>query len=192
MFFEIPARFTTLGQLRHHAKTLLLVKAVRVRGRSTLRVIDATAGTGRDSMWMAAMGHEVTLIERVPEIQKSLRTGLAALANHPVFAPLAAQLHLVEGDALALLANMTADVVYLDPMYPDAKPKASPQAALLKLRAAVGNDEDAAMLLPIARQAATHHVAVKRSQHAALLGANPQWQIIGESTRFDCYTSLHL
>ena len=70
MFFEIPARFTTLGQLRHHAKTLLLVKAVRVRGRSTLRVIDATAGTGRDSMWMAAMGHEVTLIERVPEIQK--------------------------------------------------------------------------------------------------------------------------
>jgi 16S rRNA (guanine1516-N2)-methyltransferase len=137
---------------------------------------------------MAAMGHEVRLLERVPTVQESLREGLEALAKHPIFAPLAEQLHLVEGDAISLLPGIIADVVYLDPMYPDSTPKSLPQAAIRELRAMAGDDTDAELLLPAAVQAATHHVVVKRPRHAPSLGTKPDWQLSGASTRFDCYT----
>ena len=100
--------FTKLQKrLQYHNLTHeLLVKATKVKGRENLRVIDATAGMGEDSLLLAAAGCEVTLYEQDPVIaallQDTMRRALEEAALHEIVM----RMQLVEGDSIDHLRRL--------------------------------------------------------------------------------------
>lgn len=100
--------FTKLQKrLQYHNLTHeLLVKATKVKGRERLRVIDATAGMGEDSLLLAATGCEVTLYEQDPVIaallQDTMRRALEEVALHEIVM----RMQLVEGDSIGHLRRL--------------------------------------------------------------------------------------
>ena len=100
--------FTKLQKrLQYHNLTHeLLVKATKVKGRERLRVIDATAGMGEDSLLLAAAGCEVTLYEQDPVIaallQDTMRRALEEAALHEIVM----RMQLVEGDSIDHLRKL--------------------------------------------------------------------------------------
>jgi 16S rRNA (guanine1516-N2)-methyltransferase len=152
------------------------------------RIVDATAGLGRDACALAAFGFDVVAIERAPLMQALWRD---ALARHEP-----PRLTFLEGDAVTFLNAMVGerapDAVFLDPMYPDVERKALQQRELRLVRAAVAADErlpagDNAALFAAAVAVARARVVVKRPRWAAPLGGAPTHTWSGASTRFDLY-----
>jgi 16S rRNA (guanine1516-N2)-methyltransferase len=175
------------GRAAAHADEGLLRAAGARHGR-TPDVIDVTAGLGRDAWLLAALGCRVTMIERHPAVAALLEDGLARARADEEAAPIAARLQLIEGDALAVLKERTADTVIVDPMHPPRRKSAAVRKEMRVFRALVGGDSDSDALLPAAIAAARQRVAVKRPRGArSLPGPAPSGSIDGRSTRFDIY-----
>jgi hypothetical protein len=159
-------------------------------------VLDATAGLGGDAGTLAAAGRQVTLVERNPVLAAILEDAIRRWRGGGVVA--AASMRLVFADARAVLASTRADVVFLDPMYPepigDGRARARKRAQARKaeaprlLRLLAGDDVDQGELLSLARRAARHRVVVKRPRHApSLAGRPPNGALSGRTVRYDLY-----
>src|SRR3990167_7522368 len=99
----------------------MIAKAVGVQPGVRPQVLDATAGLGRDAFVLASLGCAMTLIERQPLIAALLEDGLARARPRAEVAPIAAQMRLLQGNAIELLSAWTDEapqVIYLDPMFP--------------------------------------------------------------------------
>lgn len=138
--------FTKLQKrLQYHNLTHeLLVKATRVKGREKLRVIDATAGMGEDSLLLAAAGCEVTLFEQDPVIaallQDTMRRALEDAALHEIVM----RMQLVEGDSIGHLRKFgEAGTGSYAP-----EDDAGHACPALTASAATGNDADTALKRP--------------------------------------------
>lgn len=169
-------------------------------GNIVPRVLDCTAGLGRDAFVLASLGCNVQMCERSPLVHLLLQDGLERARQHADLEvqAIVSRLSLCACDAGQLLQDMreedvgnasVPDVIYLDPMYPERRKK---HAAVKKDMAAfhtlVGADEDAGRLLPLALQRARCRVVVKRPRHAPQLdNQKPGLVQEGESTRFDIY-----
>jgi 16S rRNA (guanine1516-N2)-methyltransferase len=142
------------------------------------RVVDGTAGLGRDAWMLAAWGHEVTAYERHPVLFWLL--GRAALA-----VPVAPRF--VAGDVRD--GGEPCDAVYLDPMYPETSKTALPSGELQLLRRLLHDDASDAGLLDAALDRATRRVIVKRPRRAPPLEGRrrPAFAQEGPTTRFDVY-----
>ncbi|MCP1673063.1 16S rRNA (guanine1516-N2)-methyltransferase [Natronocella acetinitrilica] len=164
-----------------------LLRAIGARRGQRPTVIDATAGLGRDALLMAAAGCQVTMIER--------SALLAAMLEHALGNPVPAlkeavtRLALRVGDAESLMDELdAADVIYLDPMYPDRNRRAMQGKEMRALQELLGPQPDPETLLTAALRHARTRVVVKRPRKAErLAGASPHHQIVGRSTRFDVY-----
>ena len=114
---------------RQHAglRRELIARAIGTHPRDNPYIIDATAGLGRDSFILAALGFNVTMLERSPVIHQLLQDGLDK-ARHTL-PDIIGRMQLIHADAIDWLANLKddrrPDVVYLDPMFPDRKKSAS-------------------------------------------------------------------
>jgi 16S rRNA (guanine1516-N2)-methyltransferase len=173
----------------------LLARAIGLHKRRNLTVLDATAGLGRDGFVLAALGAEVTMLERQPLFAELLadarQRALAAAAT----AAIAARIRVIAGDATAFMADNALtgaerrwDVVHLDPMYPHRGKQALPQKEMQILRELTGGDPDADALLAPALATARLRVAVKRPSHAPFLaGRRPDFQLAGTQARYDVY-----
>lgn len=170
-----------------------VARALGVPERRGLRVIDATAGWGRDSAVLAALGCEVTMIERHPVVGLLLADGLARAATSELadVRGIAGRLHLLRGDACAVLAAWSGpppEAILLDPMFPERDKSAAVRKEMRFFHAVVGDDADAPALLDAALALALHRVVVKRPRRAPpLAGPKPSYAITGRSTRFDVY-----
>lgn len=167
------------------AKHERLVKAMGRLPDNSL-IVDATAGLGRDSALLAAAGFEVVMLEVNPALQQLLEDGLARLQGR-------LSLRLEKGRAEDILPQLTPQVVYLDPMFPERKKSAAVKKELAWLQhiAPISSPEAEANLLTVARHAATHKVVVKRPAHAPFLGDEaPSSQLGGKAVRFDVYLPL--
>lgn len=178
------------------ARSELLVRACGVpNDGSSWRVVDATAGLGRDAFLLAVCGAEVTLLERHPVLVLLLEEALTALAT--VHADIAARLHLVAHEAVGWLQALPADarpeVVYCDPMFPPRTKSAAVSGEMQVLHRLVGETPDAGDLLAAALRAATRRVVVKRPLRADPLCATglekirPSYALSGRASRFDVY-----
>lgn len=183
-----------LHRLRHAgARSEDLARALGVGARRGLVVVDATAGWGRDSAVLAALGCEVTMIERQPVVCLLLADALAraAASGDARVRALAGRLRLLAGDARALLRGWSAavpDAVLLDPMFPEREGSAAVRKQMRLFHGLVGDDADAGELLAAALALARHRVVVKRPRRAPPLpGPRPTHAIEGRSTRFDVY-----
>jgi len=174
---------------RRRGRGELLTRAVGCH-KGTLRVIDATAGLGRDAFLLAACGCEVRLLEAHPVVHALLADGLRRAAAHDDLAPIVARMHLERADARQRLtdSDVTADAVYLDPMYPQRPKRARSGREMQYFQALLERTGDEGTLLQAARAAARRRVVVKRSRKAPpLAGQAPSFTLSGRSTRFDVY-----
>ena len=174
----------------------LIARAVGIGPGRRPSVIDATAGLGSDAFVLASLGCPVLLLERSPLVHALLVDGLAR-AREPAAADpgLAAALVLMSPrleNALdylqALQAPHFADVIYLDPMFPERSKSASVKKEMRAFHDVVGRDEDAAELLALALSRVRHRVVVKRPRKAAAIaGPPPGFVLAGKSSRYDIY-----
>lgn len=163
-----------------------LFKAVGIKPSQPLpSIIDATAGTGRDAFLLASQGCQVMMVERCAVLAALLDDALGRLSI-----PL--DLTLVFQDACDFLAQCQgADVIYLDPMFPEKKKSALVKRDLQIVQQLVGHCEDDSALISSAMKAAKSRVVVKRPQWAGSLGGHqPDWHIARKNYRFDVY-SIH-
>lgn len=170
----------------------MVAKAVGLRGAVRPRVLDATAGLGRDAFVLASLGCEVTLIERQPIIAALLEDGLQrARGAGGEVAAIAERMTLIQGDAIALMGQWSAavpQVIHLDPMFPHREKSALVKKEMRLFRPLAGDDLDAPALLAAALALASHRVAVKRPRKApAIDGPPPSAQLSGQSSRYDIY-----
>ena len=108
----------------------LLGKALGLKNLRTPTVLDATAGLGTDSYLMAHAGCLVTAIERSSAIfallEDGLRRAVQAVDVQESGSAAACRIEIRRGDFLLMdWPDNAYDVVYLDPMFPSDRRKAS-------------------------------------------------------------------
>lgn len=177
----------------HEHQQQPLARAVGLKPGALPKVIDATAGLGRDAVMLATLGCEVLLLERSPIVAALVRDGLNRAARTPQLAAVVNQrLRLLETEAITYLQRLAgterAQVIYLDPMHPHRTKSALVKKEMRVLRAIVGDDDDANELFRAALDCTTQRVVVKRARLAPQLeGPPPTSSIPGRQTRFDIY-----
>lgn len=178
-------------RLRQGARQEALNKAVGLSKNADLSVLDATAGLGRDSFLMAAIGGRVRALERHPVLHCMLQAALKQAALEPELAEIAERIELLETDSLDWLAAQAAgrvDVIYLDPMFPARDKSARVKKDMQILHQLLGPGDNADALLEAALDVAGKRVVVKRPRLAPVLaGRTPSHQLTGRSSRFDVY-----
>lgn len=144
---------------------------------------------------LAASGCNVVMVERHPVLQLLLHDALRRLKTQKPL--LFSRLSLLPMDSCSSLssADHSADVVYIDPMYPAEKVgrkslvKKETQILHHLLGHCEGSDDtNNARLLATALTIATERVVVKRPLRSEnLAGAHPHSSLVGSTHRFDCY-----
>lgn len=171
-----------------------LAQALGQKGQKPLKVIDATAGLGKDAFFIAHLGCQVELLERSPVIATLLADGLLRARQHHPHSPCQRmRLHLAEAVAYldALGDEERPDVIYLDPMFPQREKSALVKKEMQCLAQLISAPDDPTLLLATARRQARQRVVVKRSLRATALGQlAPHFSLHGRTIRFDIYHPL--
>jgi len=169
----------------------MIAKAVGIAQGVRPRVLDATAGLGKDAFVLASLGCEMTLIERQPLIAALLEDGLARARGDAEIGPIVARMQLLTGNAIERMRAWEGEapqVIYLDPMFPHRDKSALVKKEMRVFRPLVGDDLDAPALLEAALALATHRVVVKRPRKAPIIeGSKPAHSLEGKSSRYDIY-----
>lgn len=174
----------------------LIVKAVGVKQNQDLKVLDATAGLGRDAFILAAFGCDVQLLERSPIIFLLLQDGMRRAEGDPDIAPIVARMRVLQVEALSYLNRLvvdqnTPDVIYLDPMFPGRLKSAKVKKEMQVLQLLLTDNPDDQALLKTAIDIAKKRVVVKRPRLADFLhNCTPSFSITGRSSRFDVYQTF--
>jgi len=182
-----------------------IAKAIGIKGKSTLNVLDCTAGMGTDSFIMASVGAKVTMLERSPIIGallanallRGMQAGAQAGENGNLDClAVCERLSLKRQDAITYLQDNSAkathtDVVYLDPMFPHKKKSALVKKEMQAFQMLLGPDQDSEQLLSGAINFAPNRIVVKRPATAPNLknqqGLSPTMVIGSKKHRFDVY-----
>lgn len=161
-----------------------LARACGLQRRPEVRVLDLTAGLGRDARTLAGLGAHITLYERHPLLQALLLDACSHQAPD-----LAARLQLRCENALDAIWP-AADVIFLDPMFPSAGKRAAPGREMQYLQALLGADEDAESLWRRALDSGVHRVVLKRPPRGARVRlGQPQASYGGGRVVYDVYFS---
>ncbi|SFR32107.1 16S rRNA (guanine1516-N2)-methyltransferase [Yoonia tamlensis] len=167
-----------------------LPKAMGLRSGKTPTIIDATAGLGRDSFLLASLGAQVTMIERSAKMHDLLADGMARAAQEGgELREIIDRMTLLEGDAMDLIPELSADAILIDPMHPERKNSALVKLELRQVREIVGSDDDAGDLVRLAIGHARKRVVLKWPAKADPIAGVQKCshQIIGKSTRYDVF-----
>jgi 16S rRNA (guanine1516-N2)-methyltransferase len=170
----------------------LLGKAVGLSRKSGIAVLDATAGLGRDSFILADLGCRVWLCERNDLVFHMLASGLnkAAKSSDEWLRAVVHRMSLFSGDARELADSQlhVAEVIYLDPMFPEREKRAKVKKEMAIFHQLLGAGEDSDELLTWALQQDVARVVVKRPPKAPqLAGLKPSHVIAGKAVRYDVY-----
>lgn len=162
-----------------------LIKACKPK--PGMKIIDATAGWGRDAAILAGFGAEVLMLERHPIMAALLQD---ALKHQSEADSQKLKLSLVTQDALSYLSALDEkdfpDVIYIDPMHPERNKSALVKKDMQVLQDLIGPDLDALDLILLARNRVKQRVVVKWPQKTAPL-VPPMHSIEGKTVRFDLY-----
>ncbi len=163
-----------------------LLKACNNKRRSIHRVLDLTAGWGRDSFLLAAGGQQLLMAEQNPLIAACLEFLLETTRREQPDSP-CQRMTLLAGDGLQALQQAQADCLYLDPMFPEHKSGARPGKELQLLQRLTEN-RDMEVLFERALEYPAQRVVVKRPLHAPPLNQRqPDLQHREKTIRFDVY-----
>lgn len=156
-----------------------------------LKIVDATAGWGRDAAILASLGAQVLMLERNPVMAVLLDSALSRRSDED---KKQLSLSLQAIDARTYLSNLAKesypDIVYIDPMHPERTKAALVKKDLQALQQMIGEDRDALDLLTLARSRVKQKVVVKWPQKKPPLLPTPSF-IAGKTVRFDIYWPDH-
>jgi 16S rRNA (guanine1516-N2)-methyltransferase len=185
-FSPLFVDFNSVSLLKRSAtgKQQGLIRACKPR--KGMRVVDATAGWGRDSALLVRSGADVLMLERQAMMVALLSDGLRRYVRS-------------ESDGLLSLCHMDAkqylqslekgdypDVIYMDPMHPSRQKSALVKKEMQVLQNAFGSDEDVSELLHLAMIKTRGRVVVKWPQRLTPV-LKPHASIEGKTVRFDIY-----
>lgn len=176
---------------RQHAslRTELLPRALGLKHHTKPIIIDVTAGLGQDSFILASLGFEIVMLERSPIIWALVQDGLDRALEDKQAASIVKRMQLVNVDAIHYLKKQPrADIIYLDPMFPERQKSARVKKEMEIFRELLGEDDDAENLLQLALACAAQRVVVKRPRLGSTLpGPVPSFNLLGRACRFDVY-----
>lgn len=171
----------------------MLVKAFKIKGKKNLRIIDATAGFGEDSIILAAAGHEMTMFEYNPIIYELLSDAIERAKEDTRLESIVSRMHLFNKnsvDAMREYAKEEAeyDAILLDPMFPKRQKSASVKKKfqiIHNIEAPCSTEEE---LLEAALSLKVKKVVVKRpSKGEFLAGKKPDYSVEGKAVRYDVF-----
>jgi 16S rRNA (guanine1516-N2)-methyltransferase len=184
--------FTQPALLRRaKQKNQALIRACGGRNPQGRRVLDLTAGWGRDSFILASQGMQVHMVEQNPLVYACVQF-LLEISNHQSTDPITSAMQLQQARAADYLRQLPADStdsIYLDPMFEHDKKSAKPGKDLQILKLLTHNiDVDSTFAQALTQKAS--RVVVKRPLHAEYLGGiKPDLQHREKTVRFDVYLS---
>lgn len=185
-----------------------------------VRIFDATAGLGRESMILAHAGAQVFSFERQIPIWVILADALLRAQTSRFFPftlphllpvgtikDFAAFAAFATAGGAAKAATATAaetaaeaatsampDVIYYDPMFPERESSALVKKEMVLFKKLIGADKDTVEFLEQAVALATKRVVVKRPSSAPQMVSahvEPSHEVDGGQCRFDCYKPLN-
>ena len=170
-----------------------LVRAAKIKNADhPLTAIDATAGLGEDSFFLAAAGFQVTLYERNPVIYALLCDALERASHDPRLAEITGRMTAVHGNSTLAMAKAdpAPDVVLLDPMFPARQKSALVKKKLQMIQKLEFPCLDEAALIRAAMEAKPKKLIIKRPPKGPhLAGIKPDHSVEGKAVRFDCIVS---
>jgi 16S rRNA (guanine1516-N2)-methyltransferase len=187
-FLPLHADFSsTFWQKRRDAgKKQGLVRACKPL--TGLRILDVTAGWGRDAAVLASFGAEVLMLERNRVMAVLLED---ALERRDAHSKSILKLTLLNTDAMDYLESLAGenypDVVYIDPMHPVRQKAALVKKDLQILQQLIAIDDDVLSLIHLAKKRAKKVVVKWPQQLPPVL--KPVSCVDGKTVRFDIYHS---
>lgn len=174
------------------SKNQLLARAMGL-SKAPVSVLDATAGLGKDSFFLACLGARVTGVEKSQILFALLEDGYQrALSDPEVGAILKERLTIHQGDSVEFMRRLSGaarpDVVYLDPMFPEKKKASLSPKEMQVFQLLLGQDQEPVEeLLHAALQVAKDRVVVKRPLRSSQLPRKPHHSFRGKSIRYDMF-----
>lgn len=164
-----------------HLNAELVIKAVLGKNKQATRIMDCTAGFGKDSYLMSLTGSEIIAYESNSLMYALLKDGL----NRAEISTIS----LRKKDALREIKTTDCQVIYIDPMYPATKKSAKNNKHMMFLQNFVGHQSQMAEeLFTQAIQSNAKKIVIKRPVKAGYVqDKKPTSQIIGKAARFDIY-----
>lgn len=176
------AKKLTINNLKKHP----LSQAVGLKNKACL-VYDLTAGFMKDSVFFAALGHNVVASEINPIIFSIISKANEKLKQETDLNNI--KVILQDGEDL-LHTNEQPDIIYIDPMFPTSSKSALAKKSMQFLQHITNTQQaDYTSLLELAIETAKKKVIVKRPQKGPYLsGIKPSIEISSkQSTRYDVY-----
>ncbi|MED7788206.1 class I SAM-dependent methyltransferase [Francisella sp. 19X1-34] len=175
------------------SKKCSVVQAVEGRSKEKLKILDTTAGLGRDTFTLAARGHQVTSIEKDIYIYLLLCDALNRAFKTESISHIAENITLLNLDSNQYILDTkhSYDCIYVDPMFPPRRKSAKVKQGMQVLHEIAFNNEDhnTQLLKNILETQKAKKVIVKRPVNAEFLYAKkPSSQLKGKTNRFDIYS----
>ncbi|MCK5001839.1 MAG: class I SAM-dependent methyltransferase [Gammaproteobacteria bacterium] len=170
-----------------------IAKAIGLKQGKNPEVLDVTAGLARDAYILATLGCHITLVEQSPILCALIEDGMKrGLENEQSAQILSGQFELHNQNAIDYMSKLDeqqrADVIYIDPMYPERKKSALVKKDMQILQRLLGKNKNDGELLDAALNCARERVVVKRPSHApCLTETKPATSINSKKTRYDIY-----
>jgi 16S rRNA (guanine1516-N2)-methyltransferase len=100
------ANKSLLWRLQHGGgRGELIAKACGIKKELVPTIVDATAGFGKDSLLLASLGCQVTLVERSPLVAAMLADGWQRAILNPYLAEILPRMTIYHGDAKRTLIS---------------------------------------------------------------------------------------
>ncbi|WP_343183533.1 class I SAM-dependent methyltransferase [Buchnera aphidicola] len=167
----------------------LIIKAMRIKYKKNITIIDSTAGFGKDSFVLASFGFKVYMIEKNIIIYKLLKDGIKrASKDNKIGKWIKKNMILFNSDSLNFFKKkiIIPDIIYIDPMF--NKKKSKPKKDMFLLRQLLKNKNNEKKLLIPAIKLAKKKVVVKRYLNQKYLNKKkPNNILYGKKYRFDIY-----
>jgi 16S rRNA (guanine1516-N2)-methyltransferase len=176
--FTSPAYQSSFAQRTVHNDPL--ARAIGLHKKSDLRVLDMTAGLGKDALWLARCGAQVTLVERNPALAYLLSEAVKAI-DLPM--------KVICMDAKTYLSSLPSsqfDIAYYDPMFTPRTKTALVKKDMQILQALHGEEPPDPELISLAKSLIPK-VVVKRAYADPVLLVGVHHQLKTKVTRFDIY-----
>lgn len=167
----------------------IVAKAIGCKPGYRPKILDITAGMGRDALIMAKLGCQVVMQERNFAIYHLLKNALKRLQQNEQFLTIAKNLTLVHCDSLSTKSKSEVDVIYCDPMFPIRKKSALVKKEMRIFHRLCGDDIDSDQLLVQSLNSNAKRIVVKRPKGAEFLAnLKPSHQVLGKQFRYDVYS----
>ncbi|CAH9019524.1 class I SAM-dependent methyltransferase [Candidatus Nitrosacidococcus sp. I8] len=170
----------------------LIARAVKLKNIKNPRVLDITAGLGRDGFILASLGYQISMVEKSPIVHLLLKDGLKRANQIPELSEITCRIFNIYEDSIDYIYRMDKqdypEIIYMDPMFPERNKSALVKKEMQLLQDLVGTDQNDPLLLEVALKYAQKRVVVKRPRLAPpIKGPNPSFALQGKSIRFDIY-----